>query len=293
MASVTHPTLSDSVLAIERDVNLNKHKKDPFLPRYVNLTTSAYNQRDDDSNFDTISRNLRVRTSLITAQLTTLCKELSSVGSEAKNLGEPDARAKAKTTPTLSYRSLLETELSLIATEVSELLHPTHNTTPSGSFSGAGVLISPTTATSDWYCRIATAAVGHPSLGGGGICAENSSAVVSTSGNDSVAMSVTSSLNRLDAAVGCYVSATRQDMPTLMTLQDQSYRQFLKLIRCVDTPKIDWSLTITLLRWLHSLYQIMLTFVDHSHSPARSRPRMMLCMTIAWTLPCRLMTRGI
>jgi len=80
--------LNDIVLAIERDVNSNKHKKDPFLPQYVDLTTSEYQQKENDSNFDTLSRNLKVRTSLITAQLSTLCKELDSVGSEAKGPGD-------------------------------------------------------------------------------------------------------------------------------------------------------------------------------------------------------------
>lgn len=91
--------LSDIVLSIERDVNSNKHKKDPFLPRYVDLTTSEYQQKESDLNFDTLSRNLKVRTSLITAQLSALCKELDVVGSEAKGpSGDTNSGAKTKST---------------------------------------------------------------------------------------------------------------------------------------------------------------------------------------------------
>ena len=62
-------------LEIENEINSNKHKKDPFQQKYLDLTTSTICSND----FDFLSRQLRLRASLITAQLTSLNKELDIV----------------------------------------------------------------------------------------------------------------------------------------------------------------------------------------------------------------------
>ena len=62
-------------IEIENEINSNKHRKDPFQQKYLDLTTSVANCND----VDFLSRNLRLRATLITAQLTTLSKELDTV----------------------------------------------------------------------------------------------------------------------------------------------------------------------------------------------------------------------
>lgn len=75
-----------NLTSILKDVDSHRHQKDPFLKKYVDLTTSSLLTTEDgygkknasNGNFLELSKNLRLRTSLITAQISFLNNQLAS-----------------------------------------------------------------------------------------------------------------------------------------------------------------------------------------------------------------------
>ena len=79
------------VVSIEHDIKSNKHKKDPFLQKYVDLTTSNTTASGNvTGSIESLSRDVKLRTCLLTAQISALSKELENVTSE--NASKPKSR---------------------------------------------------------------------------------------------------------------------------------------------------------------------------------------------------------
>ncbi len=70
--------LTENYIDIEKEINSNRHKKDPFLKKYVDLTTSTVTVKSDN-DFNELSLTCKLRTSLINAQISALVSQLSGL----------------------------------------------------------------------------------------------------------------------------------------------------------------------------------------------------------------------